>query len=274
MSTGQNIDDGYFVPTEPYPSNQQMDTNISFNQPVFGNEVRASPPGEWFGQDMPLDTQIETFPSPPTGMDYQYSSPMSPMSPMGQMQSPSGKISQSPAEVDYDNEPPLLEELGIDFKDIWKKTKLVLLPTGKMTRQDAGESDLAGPLCFCLLLSFCLLLTGKIYLGYIYGFATLGCTALYIILNLMNDEGTAISIDRTASILGYSLLPIVLFSAFNIVLNLKGYVGAFLAVITIFWCTFSATRCIEALLNMQEQRYLVAYPVSLLYSCFALLTVF
>lgn len=33
------------------------------------------------------------------------------------------------AEVDYENEPPLLEELGINFDHIWTKTQAVLIPT-------------------------------------------------------------------------------------------------------------------------------------------------
>lgn len=33
------------------------------------------------------------------------------------------------AEVDYDSEPPLLEELGINFDHIWAKTQAVLIPT-------------------------------------------------------------------------------------------------------------------------------------------------
>ena len=29
----------------------------------------------------------------------------------------------------YDNEPPLLEELGVNFEHIWKKTQAVMYPT-------------------------------------------------------------------------------------------------------------------------------------------------
>lgn len=33
---------------------------------------------------------------------------------------------------DYENEPPLLEELGINFEHIWSKTLAVILPTKKI----------------------------------------------------------------------------------------------------------------------------------------------
>lgn len=40
------------------------------------------------------------------------------------------------------------------------------------------------------------------------------------------------------------------------------------------WCTLIATRFIEQTLDMRAQRYLIAYPVALLYACFALMAVF
>ena len=56
--------------------------------------------------------------------------------------------------------------------------------------------------------------TGKFHFGYICGFGVIGCVLMYIILNLMSDE--SISIDRTMSILGYSLLPMVLLALINV----------------------------------------------------------
>ena len=160
----------------------------------------------------------------------------------------------------FDDEAPLLEELGINFRDIWSKTLAVSIPFRPMPTLAEDDADLAGPLVFCLLLGTCLLLTGKVHFGYIYGFGLIGCLIMYVILNLMSDE--AISVDRTMSILGYSLLPIVLLAIFNIFINLKAAVGMALALLVILWCTLNATRLFEKALSMQEQRYLVAYPVS------------
>lgn len=44
---------------------------------------------------------------------------------------------------------------------------------------------MAGPLMFALVLGVCLLLSGKLHFGYIYGFGLLGCAALYLLVNLM-----------------------------------------------------------------------------------------
>jgi len=172
----------------------------------------------------------------------------------------------------FDDEPPLLEELGINFKDIWSKTLAVSIPFRPMPTVHEEDADLAGPLVFCLLLGTCLLLTGKVHFGYIYGFGVVGCLLMYVILNLMADE--AISVDRTMSILGYSLLPIVLLALIAIGIDLRGALGLMLALIVILWCTVNATRLFEKALSMSEQRYLVAYPVTMLYACFALLTIF
>ena len=65
-------------------------------------------------------------------------------------------------EDDYDNELPLLEELGIRFDHIWSKTQAVINPTKKLSNNIMDDADLAGPLFFCLLLGSCLLLAGKV----------------------------------------------------------------------------------------------------------------
>uniref|UniRef100_A0A1I7TS73 Protein YIPF5 n=1 Tax=Caenorhabditis tropicalis TaxID=1561998 RepID=A0A1I7TS73_9PELO len=49
---------------------------------------------------------------------------------------------------DYENEPPLLEELGINFSHIKEKTIAVLNPTGSATVEVIADQDLAGPLVF------------------------------------------------------------------------------------------------------------------------------
>lgn len=49
--------------------------------------------------------------------------------------------------------------------------------------------------------------SGKPQFSYIYGVALLGITAIYTLLNLMSERG--IDAYRTASVLGYCLLPMV-----------------------------------------------------------------
>ena len=73
--------------------------------------------------------------------------------------------------------------------------------------------------------------------------------------------------------------PLSLFAPFSLALCVarvcSGVFGFGLNSASILWCTFNATRFIEAMSERgREQRYLFAYPIGLLYACFALLTVF
>lgn len=52
------------------------------------------------------------------------------------------------------------------------------------------------------------------------------------------------------------------------------YTGRALAVVTIAWSTYASTRLFEKALSMSQQRWLVAYPVGLVYSIFVLITIF
>ncbi len=52
------------------------------------------------------------------------------------------------------------------------------------------------------------------------------------------------------------------------------WLGYVMSGLSILWCTYSASAIFVAVLRMDRQRLLVAYPVGLLYGCFALLSIF
>eukprot|EP00510_Aplanochytrium_minuta_P001615 CAMPEP_0184022110 /NCGR_PEP_ID=MMETSP0954-20121128/10386_1 /TAXON_ID=627963 /ORGANISM="Aplanochytrium sp, Strain PBS07" /LENGTH=265 /DNA_ID=CAMNT_0026304373 /DNA_START=174 /DNA_END=968 /DNA_ORIENTATION=- len=164
-------------------------------------------------------------------------------------------------------EPPLLVELGINFGHIYTKTISVIIPTKTIKQDILHDADLAGPIVFALVQGVCLMFSGKLHYGYIFGFGFVGCFSIYVILNLMSQT-TSIDSWRTVSVLGYSILPIVVLSAFTILVSLRGPVGLMLTFIAILWCTQTATRFFEAALGMRLQRYLIAYPVFLFYCIF------
>lgn len=183
---------------------------------------------------------------------------------------------------DFANEPPLMEELGIHIPHIIAKSQAVILPSSRIFGSHIDSSimdddDLAGPLAFALLLGGELLLTAKVYLGYIYGFGMFGCFAMALMLNLMcPPDQKAIPVWSVVSILGYSLLPVNLLAALNIFVRVKNWstAGMILGLLTILWCTVASTRLFERGYGMRDQRYLVAYPTALIYSCFVLITIF
>lgn len=54
----------------------------------------------------------------------------------------------------------------------------------------------------------------------------------------------------------------------------RGWLGLFLAGSAILLATHAASRIVAKACGMQDQFFLVAYPILLLYGCFALITVF
>jgi len=176
------------------------------------------------------------------------------------------------ASNEFDDEPPLLEELGINPDHILQKTLAVLNPLGSTQAIIAGDSDLAGPLCFCLAFGSLLMFSGKLHFNYIYGIGLLGCVAMYGLLNLMALSG--VSFGTVVSVLGYCLLPIVGLSGLSILFSLTGILGNLLTGLSVLWCTVSASKLFVTALDMRQQQLLVAYPCAMLYGVFALITMF
>lgn len=171
-----------------------------------------------------------------------------------------------------EGEQPLLEELGINFSHIRIKSMTVLNPLQKVDEHIMDDADMAGPIIFCFSFATFLLLSGKPQFSFIYGVGLLGSASMYFLLNAMSESG--IDAYRVASVLGYCLLPMVGVSAISVVVALDGALGYFLSILSILWCTYAASGIFVAVLRMSDQRLLVAYPVGLLYGCFALLSVF
>ncbi|XP_065885858.1 protein YIPF5-like isoform X2 [Dysidea avara] len=124
---------------------------------------------------------------------------------MGQMDTSQQQNYEYGQASGFEDEPPLLEELGINFDHIIAKTKVVLNPLNPTDPNIMSDIDLAGPLVFCLLFGAMLLLSGKVHFGYIYGMGLLGCVSMFIVLNLMSM--VAVSAGCVVSVLGYCLLP-------------------------------------------------------------------
>jgi hypothetical protein len=108
----------------------------------------------------------------------------------------------------------------------------------------------------------------------IYGVGSIGSLLIYLLLNLMNSRG--VSGHHVCSVLGYCLLPMIflgLLSTFVPMLRL-GLTGLGVSAVFIIWATWSAAGMFVSALEMQKQKFLVAYPVGLLYFTFGMLSVF
>lgn len=109
-----------------------------------------------------------------------------------------------------------------------------------MSEHILDDADLAGPLFFCLLLGSCLLLSGKVQFGYIYGFSVCGCLGMNGIINLMHPTG--LDFWKTCSVLGYCMIPVIGLAAISILFSLANFLGLILAAGAIGWATQAATR--------------------------------
>jgi len=174
--------------------------------------------------------------------------------------------------TDFDDEPPLLEELGINPQHIVQKTLSVLNPFRTTEKSIFEDTDLAGPLVFCLAFGGFLLLSGKVTFSYIYGIGVLGCLAFYCLLSLMATSN--VTLGAVISVLGYCLLPMVVLSGINVLITIQGVIGTVLTGFSILWCAVSASKLFVTSLSMDHQQVLIAYPAALFYGVFALITIF
>lgn len=185
----------------------------------------------------------------------------------------------APGFGEEEEEPPLLEELGIDPDRILQKTLAVLNPFHRRGQIDDAnyllqDADLAGPVAFCLILAGFLLLAGsKAHFGYVYGLAVTSCLLMYILQALMSSTGN-ITLSSVASVLGYCLLPVVVLAGLSIFTTLKGPIGMMIAALAVGWATVSASRLFSAMSGEEKQRLLIAYPCLVLYGVFTLIVIF
>jgi protein YIPF5/7 len=181
---------------------------------------------------------------------------------------------QASSSTTFEDEPPLLEELGIHLPSIVSKLRSVVNPFTRYEETFADEADMTGPVALCLALGFLLMFQRKIQFGVIYGQGAVGCISIWVVFNLMSKRG--IDLYRSTSILGYSLLPMVLLSFLAVFLPIKRVklLGLLVGGGCIAWSTSTATKIFVAALSMHDQAWLVAYPLLLLYVSFAFITVF
>lgn len=176
------------------------------------------------------------------------------------------------------------------------------------------DSDLYGALLYIVLYGTFLLLSGKVFYGYIYGVAVFGTVALHLILSLMSpaldttsaaavaaanaaadptnydphmkpppgvdDPGAighfsaTLTFPRSASVLGYCFLPLVMTSLMGILLPMDTLFGYLLTTAAVGWCTYSSSGMFCAVARMRGMRGLVAYPLALFYVVFGIMGIF
>lgn len=192
-----------------------------------------------------------------------------------------------------------LQEANIYFL----QTLTVLNPFASIDNHLMDDSDLYGALLYIVLYGTFLLLSGKVFYGYIYGVAVFGTVALHLILSLMSPAldapnaadptnynphhkpsmssssavghfSATLTFPRSASVLGYCFLPLVLTSLIGILLPMDTLFGYLLTTAAVGWCTYSSSGMFCSVARMSGMRGLVAYPLALFYVVFGIMGIF
>ncbi|KAF5742616.1 protein YIPF5 [Tripterygium wilfordii] len=175
--------------------------------------------------------------------------------------------------ANFDDEPPLLEELGINTRQIWSKTVSILNPF-RVNSDLHEDPDLSGPFLFFMAFGLFQLLAGKIHFGIILGWVTVAALYLYVVFNMLAGRNGTLDLYRCLSLIGYCMLPMVILSAISLFLPQAGVAVFGIAGVVVFWSTRVCTRLLLEVAGWDEHRGLVAYACFLIFMLFALLVIF
>ncbi|XP_050427794.1 protein YIPF5-like [Adelges cooleyi] len=168
-----------------------------------------------------------------------------------------------------EDEPPLLEELGIDVNKIFTRLLHSLDPTGRCG-VILGDYDVIGPIALYLTYTSLLLLAGgKLMFSYVYGLAVLTSVCMYALLWAMTDS-SEVTLTSTFSVLGYSFTPVVLVALLAVFVNLKNVFGALIVFVAVLWSSSNAAKVFVAMFGNADQKYLMAYPCAIICGLYTL----
>ncbi|KAG9458977.1 hypothetical protein H6P81_003485 [Aristolochia fimbriata] len=174
----------------------------------------------------------------------------------------------------FDEEPPLLEELGINTRQIWRKTISILNPF-RVNASLHEDADLSGPFLFLMAFGLFQLLAGKLHFGIILGWVTVAALFLYVVFNMLAGRNGNLDLYRCLSLIGYCMLPMVIFSAVSLFVPQGSVVTIGLGFAFALWSTRVCTRLLVELASCgDEHRGLIAYACWLIYMLFSLLVIF
>ncbi|XP_021718204.1 protein YIPF5 homolog [Chenopodium quinoa] len=175
----------------------------------------------------------------------------------------------------FSDEPPLLEELEINPSLIWRKTRSLLNPF-RVNSSLHSDPDLSGPFLYYIAFGLFQLLAGKVQFGVILGWIAISSIFLYMILNFLAGRNGNLDLYRCVSVVGYCLMPIVIYSAASLFLPPTGTTAGFVvAAVFVIWATRVCSRLLSVdELGASEHRGLIAYPCFLIYCLFSMLVMF
>ncbi|XP_072975305.1 uncharacterized protein [Typha angustifolia] len=186
----------------------------------------------------------------------------------------SGGPIYSSSAASFEDEPPLLEELGINTRQIWRKTASILNPL-RVNPNLHEDADLSGPFLSLMAFGLFQLLAGKFHFGIILGWVTVASLFLYVVFNMLAGRNGNLDLYRCLSLVGYCMIPMVIFSAVSLFVPHGGVLIFGLGAVFVLWSTRVCTRLLVELASCgDEHRGLIAYACWLVFLLFSLLVIF
>ncbi|KAM0908696.1 hypothetical protein ACQ4PT_015283 [Festuca glaucescens] len=171
------------------------------------------------------------------------------------------------------NEKPLLEELGINMRLVRRKALSILHPLRSADPSIHADADLSGPFLFILSFGLFQLLAGKLHFGVaLGGSATVASLFLYFVFSKISaGRPGGPDLRRCASLVGYGMLPMVIFSAVSLFLPRGGWLIFGVAMGFVLWSTRVCATLLAS--TAKDHRGLIAFACRLVYMLFALLVI-
>lgn len=137
------------------------------------------------------------------------------------------------------------------------------------------DSDLSGPVLYYILFGFFQLLAGKIQFGVILGWIVIFSVFMYVVFNMLAGRAGNLDLHRCTSVVGYSTLPLVVFSAVSLFIPTGGDVRFAVATVFVVWATRFCSRLLVELSGGGDEHHgLIAYACFLIYTLLSMLIIF
>lgn len=172
----------------------------------------------------------------------------------------------------FPDEPSLFEEMGIRNTNIRENLRIILLPMSQ-GRATADNNFLVGLLFFCLFAG-ALLLLGKVRFGMVYMLGMSGFILLYFLYKFMAVSMPESLGSSLFTALSYCTMPLAMFVLIIGVTRISSPgLKITMAMPFIVWASYSATRYMLPVLNADDAKALIFFPIFIFYSYLLLLPI-
>ncbi|KAM0908705.1 hypothetical protein ACQ4PT_015287 [Festuca glaucescens] len=158
---------------------------------------------------------------------------------------------------------------------VWRKTLSILHPLRPADPSiHAENANLSGPFLFVLSFRLIQVLAGKLHFGVALEWVAVASVFLYFVSSKLSaGRHGDVDLYRCLSLVGYGMLPMVIFFAVSLFLPRGGRLIFGVAVGFVLWSTKVCTRLLASG-AADEHRGLIAYACCLVYKIFSLLVAF